>query len=270
MGEREEVVAELRAAGVLDGVRWAFDSAVERVLDDYSEAAGHDAAWFGITRFVLLRDRLDRAFACRRYVVPEEADASLSLDVLHAELSEAGAASMPRLQSGAVRRADLNGSPGWRYGRWRLLLASSAFGAVTELSWVRKSPTKRRVADRYVVSPDQQTLFDAVNPGDPASEGGPAVVALPPDDGLETLVVGHSLDPNGLGAELVLGRPRLNVGGGNAWHWMHDLLAGPPLMGGRDSNTRPDPIGPSPVPDARVSLRRQAGGRTDSAPGVGA
>ena len=70
MGEQQEVIAELTAAGVLAGIRWAYESATRRSLESYCEADGHDPAWLGHTRFTLFRDRLDRVFACARYAVP--------------------------------------------------------------------------------------------------------------------------------------------------------------------------------------------------------
>jgi hypothetical protein len=57
MGEQQEVIEELTAAGVLAGIRWAYESATRRSLESYSEADGHDLAWLGHTRFTLFRDR---------------------------------------------------------------------------------------------------------------------------------------------------------------------------------------------------------------------
>src|ERR1700722_19662748 len=66
MGEQQEVIEELTAAGVLAGIRWAYESATRRSLESYCEADGHDPAWLGHTRFTLFRDRLDRVFTCSR------------------------------------------------------------------------------------------------------------------------------------------------------------------------------------------------------------
>lgn len=71
MSGRDDLVSTLDRAGVLVGIRWAYLSAAGRVLEDYSEAAGHDATWVGVTRFTLFRDRLDRVFSCRRYAAAE-------------------------------------------------------------------------------------------------------------------------------------------------------------------------------------------------------
>ena len=62
MAEQQDVIADLTAAGVLTGIRWAYESATRRSLESYCEADGHDPAWLGHTRFTLFRDRLDRVF----------------------------------------------------------------------------------------------------------------------------------------------------------------------------------------------------------------
>lgn len=255
MSERDDLINSLSAAGVLVAIRWAYDSATARVLDDFSEAAGHDAAWVGVTRWTLFRDRLDRAFSCRRYAVSENADGHLSIDVVHAELSTHDIATMPRIESGMVVRADLNGSPGWSFGGVRWLLASAVFGKVAEHPWPQKSATKQRVAMQPASYSEHPTLFDQFA----AEERGGLLALLEgaPLD-LVTLVVGHALAVDHGGRELVIGQPRHNMGGGSAWHWTHDLLQSPPSDGGRVQPTGPTPITLDGVPDAPVKLRRPA------------
>ena len=257
MSERDEHVEALDGASVLRGIRWAFQSAADRLAGDYSEAAGHDATWVGVTRFILLRDRLDRVFACMRYAVPSESDAAVSLDVLHAELSERDVATFPRVQPGVVVRSNLNGSPGWRWQETRWLLASAPYGKLDELPWPQKSPTKQIVAQQPNPDPDQASLFDD------AEE--PGLVSLLSDQTLaiDTLVVAHAQDADHGGRELVIGRPRLNNGGGPAWHWRHNLLEAPPTGGGRAPLQPPAPIGPEPVADAPVKLRSPASSKPD-------
>lgn len=253
MSERDDLVGALDRAGVLAGIRWAFLSAVDRVMEDYSEAAGHDATWVGMTRFTLLRDRLDRVFSCRRYAIAEGTDGQLSLDVLHAELTERDIDTFPKLDPDLVVRSDLSGSPGWSYEGTRWLIASSAFGKLSELPWPQKSNTKQLVAQQPTDEPNEPTLFDHLP--DEEQAGLATLMAAPKLD-LHTLVVGHSQDVELGGRELVIGQPRLNSGGGSAWYWTHDLLQAPPSEGGRLRPSTPTPIGPDTVPDAPVRLRR--------------
>ncbi|MGZ3388900.1 MAG: hypothetical protein ACXVCF_04850 [Isosphaeraceae bacterium] len=63
------MISDLGAAGVLDGVRWAYAASTSRTLEMFSEPDGHDAALLGNMRFTYFRDRLDRVFSCARYEV---------------------------------------------------------------------------------------------------------------------------------------------------------------------------------------------------------
>jgi hypothetical protein len=260
VSEQQDVIAELGAAGVLAAVRWAYLSATARSLETYSEADGHDTAWLGNTRFTYFRDRLDRAFACERYAVRPGGD-DAGPDLLYAELSEHDVDTMPRLEAGVVRRSNLNGSPGWAHGNRRFLLASCEFGKLDQMPWPHKSPTKQRVASQPNPEPSQPTLFD----GFAGEEIGGLEAALTVEPQLDkvTFVVAHSLDPLSLQIELAFGRPRLNTGGGQAWHWCQDLLDIPPANLGRRTDDRPVPGEPNTVPDAPVRLRRSAGERRD-------
>jgi hypothetical protein len=267
MDEQHDVIAELGDAGVLAGVRWAYESATRRALESYSEADGHDAAWLGNTRFTLFRDRLDRVFACDRYAA--SAADGLDLDVLYAELSDQDLLTMPRLLPGLVRRCDLRGSAGWGYRGWRFLLASGEFGGLDTMPWLHRSTTKQLVALQR--SPDirQPSLFETLLGEDGAAEafGGIDTVLLAADRELDlvTYIVAHSLDAFSGEIELVLGRPRLNLGGGPAWHWYQDLLTVPLPGAGRRPDADQVPADPTGVPDAPVRLRRLEGGRSDAA-----
>ena len=255
MSEQQDVIADLRDGGVLTGVRWAYLSATGRSLDTYSEADGHDATWLGNTRFTLFRDRLDRVFRCRRYAI-HSGDDDVDLDLLHAELAKADVDSLPRVQPGAVRRSDLNGSPGWAFANYRFLLASGEYGKLDQLAWSQKSPTKQRVARQLNPEPPQPTLFD-VSYEDAVAQL-QAALAAEQSLGLRTFVVAHSLDPLSQQMELVLGRPRLNSGGGQAWHWWENLLGTPHADGCRRTDNTPKPTDPNSEPDAPVRLRRRA------------
>ncbi|MBB4967477.1 hypothetical protein [Saccharothrix violaceirubra] len=257
MKEQREVISALRGVGVLAGVRWAYVSATTRTLEQYSEADGHDAAWLGNTRFTLFRDRLDRVFACERYAVHSGND-DADLDVLYDQLSSQDIFSMPQLDSGLVRRSNLNGSPGWVCGERRFLLASCDYGKLDSLPWPRRGPTKQWVAGQRNPEPQQPSLFDDEEIG-----GLEALLAAQRDLDLDTYVVSHTLDRLGGQIELVFGRPRLNTGGGQAWYWYENLLTDPPAGGGRRTDDTPLPTGPNTTPDAPVRLRRSAEERRD-------
>jgi hypothetical protein len=255
VNEQRDVIAKLSRAVVLSGVRWAYLSAVGRSLETYSEADGHDAPWLGNTRFTLLRDRLDRVFACGRYAVHPGDDES-GLFQLFDALSATDRQTMPRVPAGLVRRCDLNGSPGWAVGDLRFLLASGEYGKLDSLPWPQKSATKQRVARQPSPAPPQPSLFDAFAPGEVGGLAGLAGAAAELD--LVTYVVAHSLDPVSKQFELIVGRPRLNAGGGQAWYWCHDLLGAPPSADARRGADAPAASGPDPVPDAEIRLRRPA------------
>jgi hypothetical protein len=273
MGEQQEVIEELTAAGVLAGIRWAYESATRRSLESYSEADGHDPAWLGHTRFTLFRDRLDRVFACSRYAVPT-ADGELDLDVLYAELSERDLVTLPRVAPGLVLRRDLRGSAGWSYRRHWFLIASAEFGRLDTLPWLEKSVTKQLVAAQPGPDHRQPSLFeglltDGVRPDGLLPEGAPLPARIDPlllaadrQLKLPSFIVAHSLEADTGEIELAFGRPWLNLRGGSAWHWREDLLT-VPLPAARRTEVqaaaRVDKL--SAVPDAPVRLRVIDGGR---------
>jgi hypothetical protein len=284
MGEQQEVIDGLTAAGVLTGIRWAYESATRRSLEIYSEADGHDLAWLGHTRFTLFRDRLDRVFSCGRYAVPT-ADGRLDIDVLCAELSERDLSTMPRLSPGLVRRADLRGSAGWAYRRHWFLISSAEFGRLDTLPWQEKSVTKQLVAMQP--SPDlrQPSLFedlltDGVLPDQFLPDGqspdgalhgtllpgrlDPLLLAADRELKVPTFIVAHSLEAGTGEIELTFGRPKLNLRGGAAWHWREDLLNVPlPVVRRTELPAAAEIDNPSEVPDAPVRLRIIDGGRRD-------
>src|ERR1700760_2814365 len=116
MAEQQEVIAGLRATGVLGAIRRAYQAAVRRSLETYCEADGHDHAWLGMTRFTLFRDRLDRGFCCERYTlaaVEAAEDEASARERRYARLSAEDGETLPRVPPGLVIRADLYGSAGW-------------------------------------------------------------------------------------------------------------------------------------------------------------
>lgn len=254
MNEQQEVVTELSVTGVLAGVRWAYMSATSRTLEMYSEADGHDATWLGMTRFTYFRDRLDRVFACERYAVRAQDDGA-DLDQLYAELSSEDIVSMPRLDPDLVVRSNLEGSPGWVSGSRRVLLASGVFGKLDQMPWPQKSSIKQKVARQPSPEPAQLSLFE----GFVEAEVGGLESALRATDELDmpTFVLAHTLDAVSQRKELVIGRPRRNTGGGQAWYWKHDVLNTPLAEGGRRVDDSPRSSGPDSIPDAPVRIRRR-------------
>ncbi|WP_241665986.1 hypothetical protein [Prescottella subtropica] len=244
----QEVIRRFQSAGIFDAIRWAYESAVSRVLEDYSEEAGHDAGWRGTTLFTLFRDRLDRVFSCKRYALRDGADVGAGLDLVRAELTEKDLEAMPTLPPDLVLRVNRNGSPGWAVGDLQFLLQSGPFGELNTLPWVQKSPTKQQVAKKTPPAADlPPALFDLE---------GPAVEELvEPSDDLEPFIAAYALDPVGSRRELIFGRSRFNAGGGEAWYWYKNLITLPPTHGGRREDT-PTPPGPDGVPDAPVRLRK--------------
>ncbi|WP_144933171.1 hypothetical protein [Kocuria marina] len=253
MSEQNDVIGELRETGVIDGIRWAYGSAVARTMDLYSEEDGHGAATLGTLKFTHFQDRLDRVFSCGRYDVGEgEADANL--DVLYANLSDRDIASMPRLDPYLVKRSDLNGSPGWVFGSYRFLLASAIYGKVDQIPWPQKSLIKQKVAQQRDPEPPP-TLFDVLNPEE---VGGLQELEDPNELDLRTFVIGHSLDPVSQQTELVFGRSRIAAKGESSWRWSEDILALPPMGGGQRIDDAPSSGGPDAEADAPVRLRRAA------------
>jgi hypothetical protein len=259
VSEQHDVIGDLEAAGVLTGIRWAYGAAASRTLEIFSEPDGHDAALLGNLRFTLFRDRLDRVFACGAYDLQPGSAPTAHLDLLYAELAQEHVSSMPELAPNLVARDNLTGSPGWAIGGRRFLLASCAPGKLDSIPWPRKSPTKQRVARQRRPDPIQRSLFDDI--ADEEIAGLEELLAAACRLDLETFVVAHALDPVNYDMELVLGRARLNGGGGDAWHWHEDLLTGPPADGGRRRGNDPLPAGPGSVPDAPVRLRRPKDGQ---------
>ena len=69
---KNEIILRFADAGILRAILWAYHSASNSTLSEYSADSGYDATWVGMTRFMLFRDRLDRVFSCGQYAVPED------------------------------------------------------------------------------------------------------------------------------------------------------------------------------------------------------
>lgn len=205
---------ELRAAGFLHAAREAHTAATLAVFDALSRSAGFKDRSYGYTAFDVLESHLDRVFQVSPAVdaaAPGTA-ADTSPGAGGSGIGPHPAARRGGLIGGDVVRDDLNGSPGWRFGRYRIVLKRHEFGAVRAIRWDRDSPTKQAVARQaYPDSGDGQLALDI--------DAGPA---LPPPE-VVTLVLAHSASEHPLEMELFLGRPRMNADGGPAWHWIRQL-----------------------------------------------
>ncbi|TMQ90229.1 hypothetical protein ETD83_36315 [Actinomadura soli] len=174
MAEDRVVWDELLAAGFLHALREAHRDATLAVLGSLSRAAGFTERSYGVSAFDVLATWIDRVFEDEPQVV----------------------------------RDDLNGSPGWRYGPYRVLLKRHEFGNVRGIRWDRDSPTKQAVARQGYVEDPQLELPLGIHRDTP---------------GVVTLVLAHSATDEPLEMELFLGRPRWNADGGTAWHWVREL-----------------------------------------------
>jgi hypothetical protein len=238
MSERDEVVTALTRSGVLDAVSWAWTSAVRRTRLDYDADTGHDQVWLGLTAHKLFCDRLDRVFHCRKYAVD---DAAVGRDVLALGLASGESDTMPSLSPGAVVRADVTNSPGWRHDRWHWLISSYGYGGLRKVSWSTKTPAKRRHAGTAAYD-DTGALF-SVSDLDLQSSG-----VMP-------LVVAHAVNSDATDSEFHLGRPRLD--GAGPWAWTHRLDTKP--WSPAATITRQPPAFRAPDPRVRLKERRRSG-----------
>jgi hypothetical protein len=175
VAEDRDAWDELLAAGFLHALREAHREATLAVFGGLSRAAGFTERTYGVGAFDALASQIDRVFEAEPQVV----------------------------------RDDLNGSPGWRYGPYRVLLKRHEFGNVRGIRWDRDSPTKQAVARQTYVEDPQLVL--------------PLGIEARDTPGVVTLVLAHSATEAPLEMELFLGRPRWNADGGTAWHWVTPL-----------------------------------------------
>jgi hypothetical protein len=214
--EDEKVIAEMTEGGVLAALRWAALSAYTRAWADFDPDTGHSQTVLGIIAHTLLADRQDRVFRLEKYAE--------NRDALLAGLLPSEQESLPNVDG--VERADLNGSPAWQFRQYRWFVSSFEHGRIHEISWGRKSPTKRRIAaETGDSSPDQFVLpgmFEV--PGNYALDPWTVRDLLEARSPIVSTVLTHSIDPHTGAIELFLGRPRLNSDGGGSWMWLRPLL----------------------------------------------
>lgn len=216
--EDEKVIAEMTEGGVLAALRWAALSAYTRAWADFDPDTGHSQTVLGIIAHTLLADRQDRVFRLEKYAENDE--------VLLAGLLASEQESLPNVAG--VERADLNGSPAWQFRQYRWFVSSFEHGRIHEISWGRKSPTKRRIAaETGGSSPDQFVLpgmFDFDERAGYALDPWTVRDLIEARSPVVSTVLTHSIDPHTGAIELFLGRPRLNTDGGGAWLWLRSLL----------------------------------------------
>ncbi len=271
--ERDEAVGALAVAGVIEGLAWAWASARSQTQHSFDPDTGHGQAWVGFNAFTVLTDRLDRVFSLGRFALPGGFGARTGADVVAKGLGPGEFERMPPIERGVVLRDDVNGSPGWRHGRWRVLLQSYGNQDIDRIPWPQKSPTKQLVAQP--VSPssqlalplgmlalpgelDESELFGPVDGDRDDDENGA-------DGPVVNLVAAYAIDAVTEHSALHLGRPQLNRGGGLAWAWRIPLDVDG-AAGFLTGSAEPDatgaggqPEGPA-VPDAPVRLRPATAG----------
>lgn len=191
MTEAQDAWDTLLEAGFLHALRDAHEATTRIVLGALSRSAGFKERSFGYTSFDVLESQLDQTFGTAPGHRADRAATAPPAD--------------------RVVRDNLNGSPGWRLGPYRVLLKRHEFGAVHAIRWDQDSPTKQAVS-RQDFPEDPQLALDLGIGARPS----PAVV---------TLVLAHSATDEPIETELFLGRPRYNADGGPSWWWIRELTA---------------------------------------------
>lgn len=249
---REAALATLHQTDVARGIAWAYASACEQILVDFTRSAGYKALSAGVGLYEVLADRLDRVFSCGDYVVtPGKEDEGL--DVLYEGLSEYARKTMPVIAPGLVIRKNLNKSNGWAVGGFRFVTFTFDLGAVQKIDWTTEKPTRKKVAKQAPQSAAKGMLFDLLPESEVAHLGeSETVLGL----GMPTLMLGHSLSRETGERELVIGHPRYNEDRGQAWWWTESLLDG--YDGGATSRPVTQVPPADDEPDAAVRLRKRA------------
>jgi hypothetical protein len=233
MLEGQEVWDVLANSGFLHALRDAHEAATRIVFGRLSRSAGFKDRSFGYTSFDVLESQLDRVF----------------------QMGAGGRADTDEPLLAAVVRDNLNGSPGWRYGPYRVLLKRYDFGAVDGIRWDQASPTKQAVSKQEYAD-DPQLALDLGDQG--------VLSAADPPEAL-TLVLAHSASEEPLEMELFLGRPRFNADGGSPWWWRRALTRATLGADPRRGDVEPTmPIWSEDEADVPLRLRTPAG-RTGAA-----
>jgi hypothetical protein len=255
MTERDDAIEDLRNDGALAGLSWAWHSTWLQTVESYSPDTGHGPGWLGTNAYTVLQDRLDRVFSLGRFKVSEDMDPSAGADFLALGLKSGEFARMPHVLPGTVVRDDLNGSPGWRCGNWRILLQSFGGVEIDKIPWGQKSWTKKRVAAQP--APDEPMLPFEVLQLPMAMDVLADLSALPPSDtAIVTLVGAYSVSAITLEGEFYIGHPHLAGRGEEAWHWRYRLEDGNSGPGRGMHTGTPGGSPTDPVADAPLRLRQ--------------
>jgi hypothetical protein len=264
MSEQDDAIADLKSNGVLAGMAWAWGSARRQTLQSFDPDTGHDKGWVGYNAFKVLTDRLDRIFALGKFAIQPDMDPAVGLDVLAQGLAHGEFERMPHLEPGVAIRDDLNQSPGWISGGWRILLQSYGGLDIDRIPWPQKSWTKQKVASQP--TPDQQMLPPEILELPMAADVLAELSAQPPSDRtIVTLVGAYAIDAVTGESAFYIGHPRLNHRGGDAWHWR--VLLDTDGHNGIGRGLPTSSPGDSPadtVADAPIRLRQPTEEKTDS------
>lgn len=241
------------ANDVQRGIAWAFNSACDQALEDFTRGTGYGALTAGVGRYELIADRLDRVFSCGDYEVAEGME-SVGLDVLYDGLTERARLTMPVIPAGTVVRSNFRGSNGWSVGGLRFITHSFSLGELGRIDWTQASKTLQAIARQAPDDTELLTLLDVMlsieQRNDLAAQDALPTVVMP------TFVLVHALDRDTAERELAIGHSRYNDDVGGPWHWHEDLLSRP----GPDQGARVVPDAPALTkqePDVTVRLRKK-------------
>lgn len=254
MSEHEQAISELESDGVLDGFRWAWESASAQTLRSFMPSTGHDRGWVGTNAFKVFTDRLDRVFSCGRFEVDDAVSPSDRDRFLRDGLTLREFQRMPLREPGLVIRDDLNGSPGWRRESWRILLQSLGGMGVDQIRWSQKSWTKMRVANQP--PPNEPMLPSDVVDLPMAADVLADLSRLPTTEfPITTLVCAYGIDASTEETTLYLGRPFHRERVEAFWHWRVRLdRAGDDDRPDDPQAQRLDSPSPGPFGDAAASF----------------
>lgn len=251
MISRQRALEILTANDVARGIAWAFNSACDQALEDFTRGTGYGALTAGVGRYELIADRLDRVFSCGDYAVADGME-SVGLDVLYEGLTERAIQTMPVIPAGSVVRSNFRGSNGWALGGFRFITHSFALGELARINWTQASKTLQAVSRQPADETDLMTLLDVMlnleQRNDLAAQDDLPSITMP------TLVLAHALDRHTAERQLAIGHSRYNDDERDPWNWHEDLLARPEA----DPRGRMVPEVPSPMeqePDVVVRLR---------------